>query len=111
MHRPYGLRPRLLASLLVTSAATLLVAALALLGPLQDRLREESARTLQAAVIAARADLEADLRERFFNEAYALSRRTDSRVIVWDDATLAELYDTETGDAPAPRAVVRALID
>ena len=35
-----GLRPRLLAALLLTSAVTLAVAALALLSPLEQRLRE-----------------------------------------------------------------------
>ena len=40
--RSYGLRPRLLAALLFTSAVTLLAAALVLLPPLQDRLRRQS---------------------------------------------------------------------
>ena len=110
MRRPYGLRPRLLAALVVTAVVTLLVAALALLGPLQERLRQESARQLQAAVLAARPEVESDLGDGFFDESYLLSRRTDSRVLVYDDIP-AERYDSETGDAPPPREVYRALVE
>jgi signal transduction histidine kinase len=108
MARPYGLRPRLLAALVVTSAVTLLVAALALFGPLQERLRQESVRNLEASVQAAQQGVEQDLRERFFEDSYALSRRTDSRVVVYD-AIPNELYDSETGDAPPPRDVFTVL--
>jgi signal transduction histidine kinase len=108
MRRPYGLRPRLLASLVFTAVVTLLIAAVALLGPLQDRLREESARQLQAAVLAARPGIEADLGEGFFENSYDLSRRTDSRVLVYDTIP-TEQYDTETGDAPPPRNVYSVL--
>lgn len=45
-----GLRPRLLAALLITSAVTLGVAALALLSPLEQRLREDGMRTVRNAV-------------------------------------------------------------
>ena len=110
LQRFSGLRPRLLAALVITSALTLAVAALTLLGPLQDRLRRESVRTLEASVTAAQPQLERDLREGFFSAAYDLSRRTDARVIVHGLA-LEEIYDTETGDAPAPRGVIRTLLD
>lgn len=49
-----GLRPRLLAALLLTSAVTLGVAALALLSPLEARLRADSMRTVRAAIAATR---------------------------------------------------------
>jgi signal transduction histidine kinase len=52
-----GLRPRLLLALVATAVLTLGAAALALLPPLQDRLRAESARNLQQAVVAAAGDL------------------------------------------------------
>ncbi len=45
-----GLRGRLLLALLVTSAATLAVAAAVTLSPLQDRLREQSVTSLEGAV-------------------------------------------------------------
>ena len=108
MRRPYGLRPRLLASLVFTAAVTLVIASLALLGPLQDRLRQESARQLQAAVLAARGGVEEDMGEMFFENSYDLSRRTDSRVIVYDTIP-QEQYDTETGDSPPPRNVYSVL--
>jgi signal transduction histidine kinase len=110
MRRPYGLRPRLLAALLITSAVTLLVAAVALFGPLQERLRQESVRNLEASVQAAQQGAEQDLRQRFFEDSYALSRRTDSRVIVYDQIP-AEVYDSETGDAPPSRDVYTTLIE
>jgi signal transduction histidine kinase len=109
MRRPYGLRPRILAALVVTAVVTLLIAALALLGPLQERLRQESARQLQAAVLAARPGIEDDLDDGFFNESYTLSRRTDSRVLVYDTVP-DERYDSETGDAPPPRAIFAVLV-
>ena len=86
MRRLSGLRPRLLASLLITSAMTLAVAALALLGPLQTRLREESASSFRAAVLAARPGIEADLRSNTtYDDTYRLSQRTGARVLVYTD--------------------------
>lgn len=49
-----GLRPRLLAAMLLVSAVTLGVAALALLSPLEQRLREDGVREVQYAILAAR---------------------------------------------------------
>jgi signal transduction histidine kinase len=108
MRRPYGLRPRLLASLVFTAAVTLVIAAVALLGPLQDRLREESARQLQAAALAARPGIEDDVVKAEYLDSYNLSRRTDSRVILYDTLP-QEVYDTETGDAPTPLNVYSVL--
>lgn len=51
-----GLRPRLLAALLLTSAVTLGVAALALLSPLEQRLREDGEATVVTAIGASRPE-------------------------------------------------------
>jgi signal transduction histidine kinase len=53
----FGLRPRLLAALLLSSAVTLAVAALALLSPLEHRLRADGEATVFSAVAASRAEL------------------------------------------------------
>ncbi len=52
-----GLRPRLLAALLLTSAVTLAVAALALLSPLEQRLRADGESTVLTALGTARPEL------------------------------------------------------
>jgi signal transduction histidine kinase len=52
-----GLRPRLLAALLLTSAVTLAVAALALLSPLEQRLRTDGESTVLTALGAVRPEL------------------------------------------------------
>jgi signal transduction histidine kinase len=53
-----GLRPRLLAALLLSSAVTLAVAALALLSPLEQRLRSEGEAGVYAAISASRPEFE-----------------------------------------------------
>ena len=55
---PRGLRTRLLLALLLTSLATLAVAATVLLSPLPNRLREQSAVNLRGAVTASREGVE-----------------------------------------------------
>ena len=110
MHRPYGLRPRLLGALLLTSAVTLIAAALALFGPLQDRLRDESVRSLQAAVLAARPAIERGVVDANFEQAATLARRTDARVIVYDTVP-DERYDTETGPMPVGVDVLTSLVE
>jgi signal transduction histidine kinase len=52
--RAFGLRPRLLAALMLTSAVTLAVAALALLGPLEQRLRTDGEQSVLTAVANAK---------------------------------------------------------
>jgi len=90
-----GLRPRILAALLLTSAVTLVAAALALFGPLQDRLREETAQSFRAAVLAARPGIEADLQENdAYENTYRLAQRTGSRVLVYTDLP-REVYPSE----------------
>ena len=96
-----GLRARLVAALVVTAAATLAVAALALLSPLEHRLRRDDLRFLTENTLAAAPALHelssAQLSphspplRRF---ARALGRRTGARVVVFD-AHGRELADTD----------------
>ncbi len=91
--RAFGLRPRLLAALVLTSAASLGFAAFALLSPLKDRLRTDGTATLVAAVGAAKLSFEEldssagtpnpiELRQ----QVRALEFRTGgARVAVFDD--------------------------
>ncbi len=53
----FGLRPRLLAAFVLTSAVTLGVAALALLSPLEQRLEASSEATVFSAIAGARSEL------------------------------------------------------
>ena len=108
----YGLRPRLLASLLLTAAVTLGAAAIALLGPLQDRLREDASNNLRAAVLASRPEIEREIRpgsdELFLESAFALGERTDSRVQVYN-RTPAIRYDSATRGGAVPPEVYQLL--
>ena len=58
-----GLRGRLLAAFVFTSAVTLAVAAAIMLSPLQSRLRSESATTLRQATFNERVPLEKAMRD------------------------------------------------
>ncbi len=94
--RPFGLRSRLLLALVVTALATLLVAALALFSPLQDRLRRQQAAGLSAATLNSKPQVEAaitaDLKEsprvREFGPVYTalelISGRTRGEALVTD---------------------------
>ena len=101
--RGFGLRPRLLAALVVTSVVTLAVAALALLPPLQSRLTDQAATTWRTRRPRTRRLPEADrddprqararqppedrrnqLSVGLQNRAFTLRQRTDARVIVTD---------------------------
>jgi signal transduction histidine kinase len=113
-----GLRPRLLLALVATSAITLLAAALALLPPLQDRLRRQTVENLRAAVLASRPQIQ-DLVVRgdlltIGPAARTLRSRADARIyIAHPDARLRgdpgpndePIYDTEQG-SPAPTQIV-----
>jgi signal transduction histidine kinase len=113
---PGGLRTRLLLALLLTSLATLGVAAtVLLLRPLPERLREQSAVNLRAAVLASRPAVEDAVRTRFEDEfamrsvAEELRQRTDGRVVVEHPFLPGEvLYDTST-DASTRGVTVVAL--
>jgi signal transduction histidine kinase len=123
-----GLRGRLLIALVLTSAVTLAAAAAVVLGPLQQRLRDQSTESLRAAVLAARPRFETGMGQRskvdreiaLSSEAFELSDQTAGRVLVTDvaltPASDAEsppgfLADSESG--PPPRqayfAAIRAL--
>lgn len=83
-----GLRPRLLAAMLLVSAVTLGVAALALLSPLEQRLREDGVRTVEAAIGSAHsafADIEIEpsgrlARHELRRVEAQLARRTNGDV-------------------------------
>jgi signal transduction histidine kinase len=88
----FGLRPRLLAALVLTSAVTLGFAAIALLSPLKQKLRNDATATVLAGVTAARPAFEdgaltergkLDTRELQL-EANTLDRKLGGRVIVFD---------------------------
>lgn len=102
-----SLRTRLLLSLVGTSAITLLALALALLPPLQSRLRDEARDALEQTVLASRPTLEAELRGKRGVSPKAgdllqrLAERTDARVLLYRgvpfDASAAALVDTGSG--------------
>jgi signal transduction histidine kinase len=112
-----GLRGRLLIALVVTSAVTLAAAAAVVLGPLQQRLRDQSTESLRAAVLAARPRFEAGMAQRskvdreiaLSSEAFELSDQTAGRVLVTDVALTPAsdsesppgfLADSESGPPP-----------
>lgn len=123
-----GLRWRLLLALVLTSAVTLGAAAAVVLGPLRERLRDQSTESLRAAVLAARPQFEQALRkkqelDREFGltvESSALSDQTGARVLVsdlaftpaGDESAPGFLADSEFGLAPreALHAAIRAIL-
>ena len=119
---PRGLRGRLLAAFVLTSAVTLAVAAAVMLSPLRDRLRDQSVETLRGGVIDLRAEFDRAISrpqgERFsavVDAANALQDRTNARVLVDavdDDRYLPDFYyDSEfsSSTADATEAALRAL--
>ena len=84
-----GLRGRLLLALVLTSMVTLAAAAAVVLGPLQQRLRDQSVESLRAAVLAARPRLREragpvsgfDRQFALNSEAFELSDQTAGRVL------------------------------
>jgi signal transduction histidine kinase len=91
-----SLRTRLLLALLVTSVVTLGVAALALLSPLQARLRSEARDSLRSTVLATRGNIESELSKHKYvydfraNDVAGTMRkladRTGARVILYPSA-------------------------
>ena len=77
---PRGLRGRLLAAFVITSALTLLVAAAVLLGPLQDKLRSQSVEKLRDAVVNARGSFD---RAGAPDQAAGARESTDVRCRRW----------------------------
>jgi signal transduction histidine kinase len=119
---PRGLRGRLLAAFVLTSAVTLAVAAAVMLSPLRDRLRDQSVETLRGGVTDLRAQFNTAIAkaegERFsavVDAANALQDRTNARVLVDaldDDRYLPDFYyDSEfsSSTAEATEAALRAM--
>jgi signal transduction histidine kinase len=123
---PSGLRGRLLLAFLVTSALTLAVAAAVLLGPLQERLRDQSVENLRDDVLAARLDFDEALRQELPRNppipdqrfraidaaALDLRQRVDARVMVDagdDDSYLPDFYYDTEFSLPSSQAVYAAL--
>jgi signal transduction histidine kinase len=133
-----GLRGRLLVALVLTAAVTLAATAAVVLGPLRERLRTESVKNLNEAVVAAAPEMEGALGEdlaavraaasqpgtgakfeRTLNQyglasstaAYALSDRTNARVIVTSGlpATYGAVFDTQQNRAPTPAITLASL--
>jgi signal transduction histidine kinase len=112
----FGLRPRLVLALVLTAAITLGVAALALLSPLQDRLRAQAEMSLRAAALTARPGFEDTIRDDgdVRELARALQQRTGaSRVVVDDeifpDERLADTAAAGTPDTQIDLAILRTL--
>jgi signal transduction histidine kinase len=99
---PSGLRGRLLLAFVITSIMTLAVATAVVLGPLRDRLRQQSVENLEVPVRAASTDFEQLLRRHRLDQttldraAFELSDRIDARVLV-ANASLAT-RDLTTGE-------------
>ena len=111
-----GLRIKLVAALVTTAAVVLIVAALALLSPLEQRLRSEEVKNLTATTVAARGSF-AELHGRQLQPgnrsvarlARGLGRRTGARVVVVARGNTV-LYDTDPDEArsslvPVPRTI------
>jgi signal transduction histidine kinase len=123
---PSGLRGRLLLAFVGTSALTLAVAAAVLLGPLRERLRDQSVENLQDAVMLSRSDFQGALQRYENGDVFALTEpsgalreRTGARVLVGnrsltrpvegsadDLRTLGFFGDTEIGEPPREAMLV-----
>ncbi|HTE62999.1 MAG TPA: hypothetical protein VK631_21775, partial [Solirubrobacteraceae bacterium] len=135
---PAGLRWRLLLALVATSAVTLGAVALMVLPPLQDRLRDQSANSLEDAVLTARLKFQpvfeklehdkaplSDYQFSLIEPSNELNDQTDARVLVIDDTTVPgdttqgppgwlydnEVFSSEPGGAmgAAQRAMTQKL--
>jgi signal transduction histidine kinase len=120
-----GLRGRLLLALVLTSVVTLAAAATVVLGPLQQRLRDQSTQSLRAAVLAQRPRFEAALSRRsqvdrqiaLSSQGFEVADQTSARVLVTDLALTPAspdegppgfLADSESG-LPPRQAFLAAL--
>jgi signal transduction histidine kinase len=101
----FGLRPRLLAALALTSVVTLTVAALALLPPLKSRLNSDALSRADSAVELAKPALASlplvrgrPQRKTLAQQSRSLRRRDAAeRVIIWPATFKKPLYDTDPG--------------
>ncbi len=104
-----GLRGRLLLALVATSVLTLAAAAVALVGPLTERLREESIQNLSQTTRDARQEFERARRkppeDRFValrTAGLRLQSRATARVVVGDLILTDFEYDTDIGAPTRP---------
>jgi signal transduction histidine kinase len=108
--RVLGLRPRVFAALLLSSAVTLAVAALALLSPLEHRLRADGERAVYAAISASRAEfaeIGVDPRtsrpdEQELAASVALLRRRSGAQVTILDRRLNTVYSPINQDLDVP---------
>jgi signal transduction histidine kinase len=98
---PAGLRGRLLLAFVVTSIMTLGVATAVVLGPLRDRLRQQSVENLEVPVRGAAPGFETELRKRpedrgssLDTKSFELSDRVDARVLVANASLITTSIDT-----------------
>jgi signal transduction histidine kinase len=119
---PRGLRGRLLAAFVLTSAVTLAIAAAVMLSPLRDRLRSQSVETLRDGVTDLRPQFDVaigkPLADRFsavIDAGNALQDRANARVLVDaldDDQYFPDFYyDSEfsSSTADATEIALRSL--
>jgi signal transduction histidine kinase len=111
-----SLRIRLLLALLATSALTLAAAALVLVSPLQQRLQDQSRRSLRATALATRPAVEEALRAdgdiinfRTVDTTDTLASRTGASVVLYD-AVPTQRYPSATSNDVAPPEVYEALV-
>jgi signal transduction histidine kinase len=109
-----GLRGRLAVALVLTSGATLGVAAYALLSPLEQRLRHDQARTLATTVTEARGGFAAvplrggrPQRAKLRRVARTLATRAGGRVAVFDEHG-GRVFDTNPEGTAIAQDVQRA---
>ncbi|HEX4837749.1 MAG TPA: HAMP domain-containing sensor histidine kinase [Solirubrobacteraceae bacterium] len=105
-----GLRPRVFAALLLSSAVTLIVAALALLSPLEHRLRADGERAVFTAIAASRSEF-ADIglvrrterpNERELAAVVALLRRRSGAQVTILNRQFATIYAPANQDLDVP---------
>ena len=118
MRRPtsFGLRPRLVLALVATSALTLVVAAAALLSPLEQRLRESEVEALSQAAADARSTLAArapgDLSAGSTtarSAVHAIAQSADAEVVLVDELGIVLApEDPDADDVAAARLALRS---
>jgi signal transduction histidine kinase len=97
----FGLRPRLLAALVLTATVTLAAAALTLLAPLKSQLRRDSLSQTKTAVLGAQTQFGyiplvngRPNKRTIKKDALALGKANDATVVIWDSA-LRRFYATD----------------
>ncbi len=105
-----GLRPRVFAALLLSSVVTLVVAALALLSPLEHRLRADGERAVFTAIAASRSEFAEIGRSRSTGRpsatelaaTVALLRRRSGAQVTLLDRQLSTVYSPANQDLEVP---------